>query len=779
MNKIVLLILQIVIVFSLSAQTVRFVSPTGAGLKDGSDWDNSYGNAEVQAAIDASGTNYQYWFKTGTYYPTKLVGGVSDRYRAFQLKNGVALYGGFSGSESQLTQRNWISNPTIFSGDIGVIDDNSDNCLHVVYHPLSGLNSSAVLDGFTITKGHANGSIDDEKRGAGMLSVGYTIANGSSQAVRNCVFTNNLADNGAAVYNSRYCHPTFTDCSFTYNTANVNGGAVYNTRNNPSFNSCIFKGNTALATGSSFGGGAMYNNTSAVTEGPSLTDCEFNENTVSATNARGGAILNNINPGSFSINNSIFTGNIGQYGAAIHNVAGSDDNRKASSIIIDRCTFEGNEATYGAAIFNDRHNTQISSSIFRGNYAAQHAGAIYSRNGNPGTGDYGFPRIINCLITGNRAVNYGGGIYNNGASPEIINSTLSGNYSERGGAVACVAECVVTGLNSIFWGNVASIEGNVVDFGSQTTGTFDYCSYRNNSGDIHFDSGGSFSATNSILSDPLFVSPVFPSSGNTPNTSGNYSLSTASPAIDSGNNAHLPGSIILDIALQPRLTDGDGNSIATVDMGAYESEGDDTLPIELATFTAVLTLQNSVRLDWVTHSESGISGYYILRNSQNLLSTAQVISPLIAPTNTSTTHAYTFTDTEILDGTWYYWLQHLDMNGQAVYHGPVVVVLHEDTNPGIPEIPLQTGMQSIYPNPFNPSATISFSLAAKENLSLDVFNARGQKVKNLISTELPNGTYSVIWNGKDDDGSAVASGIYLIRMSAGGKTYYRKAMLSK
>jgi hypothetical protein len=119
---------------------------------DGLSWANA--KKTLQAAITIAGNGDQVWVKAGTHYPTVEVGGTGDRYKTFQMKEGVEIYGGFVGTEEELGDRNFEANVTVLSGDIGTENDNSDNCYHIFYHP-SGLNltSSAVLDGFTITGG--------------------------------------------------------------------------------------------------------------------------------------------------------------------------------------------------------------------------------------------------------------------------------------------------------------------------------------------------------------------------------------------------------------------------------------------------------------------------------------------------------------------------------------------------------------------------------------------------------------------------------------------------
>ena len=84
-----------------------------------------------------------------------------------------------------------------------------------------------------------------------------------------------------------------------------------------------------------------------------------------------------------------------------------------------------------------------------------------------------------------------------------------------------------------------------------------------------------------------------------------------------------------------------------------------------------------------------------------------------------------------------------------------------------------------YPNPFNPETKISFSLPERASVSLAVYNVVGQKVRDLINATLPAGSYTVTWDGADDQGNRLASGVYFCRLSAGENTSTQKMILMK
>ncbi|MDP8202413.1 MAG: T9SS type A sorting domain-containing protein [Candidatus Tenebribacter burtonii] len=84
-----------------------------------------------------------------------------------------------------------------------------------------------------------------------------------------------------------------------------------------------------------------------------------------------------------------------------------------------------------------------------------------------------------------------------------------------------------------------------------------------------------------------------------------------------------------------------------------------------------------------------------------------------------------------------------------------------------------------FPNPFNPTTTISFNLTAESNVDIAVYNVKGQKVKQLMNEQLPVGQHSIEWNGKDSNNKATASGIYFYKISAGKSTSMKKMLLLK
>ena len=84
-----------------------------------------------------------------------------------------------------------------------------------------------------------------------------------------------------------------------------------------------------------------------------------------------------------------------------------------------------------------------------------------------------------------------------------------------------------------------------------------------------------------------------------------------------------------------------------------------------------------------------------------------------------------------------------------------------------------------YPNPFNPSTTISYQLSTNSDVTLTIYNIKGQKVKTLVNKTLPAGRYSVVWNGKDNNNKQTSSGIYFYKLSVENHQQNRKMLLLK
>ncbi|HPM03611.1 MAG TPA: FlgD immunoglobulin-like domain containing protein [Candidatus Cloacimonadota bacterium] len=208
--------------------------------------------------------------------------------------------------------------------------------------------------------------------------------------------------------------------------------------------------------------------------------------------------------------------------------------------------------------------------------------------------------------------------------------------------------------------------------------------------------------------------------------------------------------------------------------------GTATLPVELSSFNAFLTNTNNVSLNWTSQSESNMVGYNVFRANSNQQSDAVKINPaIIAATNTSSEQNYSFTDHSIDAGEYYYWLQSVEANNETAFHGPVHVNYNPGTGMPDPEYQYKHFLKGAYPNPFNPSTSIQYELAEAANVEIVIFNAKGQKVRTFNQSHNNKGTYDVLWDGLDENGTSVNSGVYFYRMTAGKSVQSKKMLLVK
>jgi flagellar hook assembly protein FlgD len=88
-------------------------------------------------------------------------------------------------------------------------------------------------------------------------------------------------------------------------------------------------------------------------------------------------------------------------------------------------------------------------------------------------------------------------------------------------------------------------------------------------------------------------------------------------------------------------------------------------------------------------------------------------------------------------------------------------------------------LEQNFPNPFNPTTTISFSIKDAGNVSLIIYDVAGRRVRELLNQRRDRGAYNVVWDGHNDGGSKVASGVYFYRMVAGSFVDTKKLTILK
>lgn len=371
--------------------TIVYVDVNATGLNNGSSWTDAY--TDLQSALipeNICTENIQVWVAAGTYKPTQG----TDQNVYFTMRNNCAIYGGFQGGETALSQRDWINNVCILSGDL-LEDDGADfenyddNSNHIILNVDEPLGSSALIDGFTIRGARASSSFI-ENSGAGMFNFN------ASPMIRNCLFTQNYVGNGfstsiggAAISNSHASIPTIYNTTFTENYSEHNGGAIYSLyESGLNMDSCIIDNNHAEVEG-----GGIYG---------------F---------------------GTINVTNSTITNN------SAGNIGGGVSSFR--SFTADNCTFAGNHASILGGAIRSNMKTSLTNCVFLGDSSAQ--GIVYmewdtshhlmncSFSGNTSTpitfsNIYG-GSVINCIVWGNNGTiayeGFGGSPWINVASSNL------------------------------------------------------------------------------------------------------------------------------------------------------------------------------------------------------------------------------------------------------------------------------------------------------------------------------------------------------------------------
>jgi hypothetical protein len=565
----------------LMAQNRIYVNANAAGGNNGHSWASAFQN--LNNALDAAQEGDSVWVAQGIYTPT--LG--SDRTISFVQKSGVRLYGGFVGTETNLNQRDWQSNPVILSGDIGLPSDSTDNSYTILY--MENPDSMTVLDGFHFRHGIANYSSVDQPvispyKCGGAL---YIMAmNGWGYAlVQNCHFAYNYAySHGGAVYvngsGTGSVAPQFINCTFEHNHSRLDGGALYRNggswaERSPDFGNCLFKNNFAARRG----GGLCYNE-SERTDWTELEGCIFLNNHSNTTGGGANFYVGRVTGTKIAMGNCRFEGN-GYEGGTDQGEAFalfSSNGLDMGHLVIDSCVFFQNDPGhifYESVIGGefkllhskvesngtaDITSSDFNRSLFHGcdlEMGGFSVGAVTSISNNTitskkGSAILGLGNLLDTVLISNnlflhqikpsRTIYVD--VFNNNASINISNNTIVN---------ATTLLWAITS-SKIKFSNCILNDWEVIKGPNSLQVNFDYCLFENDDFCQNPQQSIVCGPNNLYDLDPQFRDP----------TNQDYSLLPCSPLINAGNN--LPASNIpTDLAGNTRIQGG------TVDIGAYES----------------------------------------------------------------------------------------------------------------------------------------------------------------------------------------------------------------
>jgi hypothetical protein len=331
----------------------------------------------------------------------------------------------------------------------------------------------------------------------------------------------------------------------------------------------------------------------------------------------------------------------------------------------------------------------------------------------------------------------------------------------------------------LYWNNTGT-QPSVTSIRFDILGTYSASDVKTNgmklwrSNDNSFSAGSDTQIGSSIdIADPLIFSSL---SETIPTTPGYYYFVT----VDVSSTASGSDAIGAEIDQASHIT-----TVATVSGTFPITGGEHPLPVTMSSFTAQFTNGNPT-LYWTTQSETNNEGWNIYRGtSQNMGQTILVnTSGLIlgqGTTSEPTDYIYTDQNGVVENTTYYYWLESVDNGGETEMFGPISLTIPlGGGNSGTPAAPDDYGLQQNYPNPFNPSTEIRFALEESSNVILTIYNTKGQKIQTLYKGNAPADIVkSVLWDGRDDSGKQVASGIYLYELRTKKETFIRKMILTK
>jgi len=488
---------------------VVYVNQAATGVGDGSSWTDGY--TDLQPAIDAAGGSEgairEIWVAKGTYKPSKRTDPNDPRSATLQLLDGVALYGGFTGTEASVNERDIDANPTVLSGDLNG-DDGPDfvnydeNAYHVVTAIAVG--NATLFDGLTVTAGHPASNRTLSSYGGGMY-----IRNAYPQ-IGNATFTRNLSERpltnvawsgggGAALFvrqDQEYPGlPTLkvSGSRFTDNRSVGDGGAVLiwgvYFAGGIVFSECSFERNVGNGAFSAYDGGActlrscIFSDNSDDGPGGAISVSSFDEVLIEGCRFEGntagwGGAVSVDQATAVTIRESVFVDNSAEsgYGGALRIY------RAAMVELIDS-EFRGNSAEYagGAYLYTYEPTTVLRCQFVNNLATGSDGGGLYvrgsarltecdfvgnhARTGGGGLFALGFVDVTGCTFTNNSAVGRGGAALTYGYEGiRFDNTEFNWNWADYGGAVYCVApraildRCRVEHNGALVGGGVAAME---------------------------------------------------------------------------------------------------------------------------------------------------------------------------------------------------------------------------------------------------------------------------------------------------------------------------------
>ncbi|MEA2095864.1 MAG: right-handed parallel beta-helix repeat-containing protein [Candidatus Cloacimonadota bacterium] len=402
-------------------------------------------------------------------------------------------------------------------------------------------------------------------------------------------------------------------------------------------------------------------------------------------------------------------------------------------------TLIDNYASIGGGIYCENSNASLSNIELINNSAYNEGGGIYCQTSSPSL------EIV--TIIGNTA-DFGGGIYLNNSHPSLVDVLVDNNIAnDDGGGLICYIDSNPNLYNVIISGNSAALRGGGIVCTENSNPVFQNIEITSNSvSGINGKGGGLFcDGSNPILTNVIIIdNSAFGDGGK----GGGLYCEGSNPSLvnvtfTENSAEHDAGAIRCNSNSNPTLI----NCILWND-----------LPEEIYTQSgSVIAIYSNIQGGWTGEGNIGEDPLFI--GNGDFPFSLLVDSPCI---NTGTP------DTTGLN------LPEYDLAGNPrFFGGRIDMGAYENQNIVSSDDYLITNTMTLYqnyPNPFNPTTTISFSIPEESKIDLIVYNIKGQKVKTIANESFEMGNHAIIWNGDDESGEQVGSGIYLYKLNVNGKT---------
>ncbi|HOZ52242.1 MAG TPA: choice-of-anchor Q domain-containing protein, partial [Chitinophagaceae bacterium] len=376
---------------------IWYVNLSATGTNSGTSWANAC--TDIGSALSNSNAGDEIWVAAGTYKPS-----ASNQTVYYDLKADVAIYGGFNGTETVISQRNFTTNATTISGDIGTPGFPNDNTYHLF--KATNLNVVATVDGFRIRDGVAYYLGLPHTFG---YQGGAAVISNSQVKFANCNFNNSTAQAGGAIY-ATSSTLTIDKCTFRGNSASfTNGGAIYSQSSNLNITRTNFISNSTTAGAGPADGGGIYIGSGTTPSTINIDRCLFTNN---STTHMGSCIKAFAYNGVIDITNCIMVGNYSKYGSVVE-LIGTSSPSLPSTAHISSCTMTMNSADTSSLTY---HPIQLSAT------SKKVENSILWNNTSTTQLDTGYI-VKNCLVEGG----YSTGTNILDLNPNFINPPLFNN----------------------------------------------------------------------------------------------------------------------------------------------------------------------------------------------------------------------------------------------------------------------------------------------------------------------------------------------------------------